>query len=98
MKNNPIAGFLVVVLVACALWTAWIATVFVYSSKKTAFYGRQVEHLEALRLTVQSLANEAVLYSQQHPAIDPILQKFDLKQKSTNSPLTAPPPSPTQPK
>ena len=94
MKSNPLAGFLVVVLLACALWTVWIATVYTYSNKKLLFYGREVEHRENLRQTVQSLATEAVVYSKQHPTIDPILQKFDLKQKSTNSPLTAPPTPP----
>jgi hypothetical protein len=98
MKSNPLAGFLVVVLIACALWTAWIASVYTYSAKKSLYYGRQVDYLENLRLTVQSLATEAVAYSQQHPSIDPVLQKFEIKQRSTNSPLSAPPPAPPQPK
>ncbi len=98
MKSDPLAGFLVLVLVACAIYTAVWGGVYIYSNKKTAFYERKIEAIENTRLAVQTLANEAIYYSQQHPTIDPLLQKFELKQKATNSPLTAPPPAPSKAK
>ena len=68
-----------------AIRAASTAGVYALSNYRTARLAPQIERferLENLRLTVQSLAAEAVVYSQKHPAIDRIL---------TNSPLTAPP-------
>jgi hypothetical protein len=80
MKTNPLTGFLVILMIACALWTCWIMYVFTYSNGKIRVLSPEIVAMENLRVTVQNLANEAVQYSKQHPAIDPLLQKFEVKQ------------------
>jgi hypothetical protein len=50
--------------------------------------------MDNTRQIVQSLATEAIQYSRKSSAIDPLLQAFDIKPKSTNAPAAA---VPTQP-
>lgn len=87
MKSNPLAGFLVVVVIACAMWTAWIMCVYTFSTSKIKLLETQYAYMEDLRLTAQNLANEAVFYSKQHPTIDPVLQRFGIKEKTPAAPL-----------
>ena len=83
MKNNSILAALVLVLGLSAVASA--VQVIRYRSQFNAnlVAARQLqataENLNRVRSVIQSLANDSVEYSKTHPAIDPILQQFNLK-------------------
>ena len=83
MKNNSILAALVLVLGLSAVASA--VQVIRYRSQFNANLAaaRQLqataENLNRVRSVIQSLANDSVEYSKTHPAIDPILQQFNLK-------------------
>jgi hypothetical protein len=78
-----------------ALWLSailaiWVSLDHLYRvNKLQELYFRQPE-INNLNAAAQSLANEAIDYSKKNPAIDSILQQFDLKPRvaavSTNQP------------
>lgn len=74
-----------------ALLTIWYAWDHFSSVKELqALYSRQVV-VSNTRAAANSLANEAVEYSKQNPAIDPILFRFDLKPRPGAAAITNPP-------
>jgi len=89
MKQNPIGAILVGLLFVCAVLTTWMAVRYYFSVKELAKLQGQFTFVNNTWSAVQALANDAVQYSKQYPAIDPILQQFDLKPK----PATAIPPA-----
>lgn len=92
MKQNPIGAILVGMLFVCAVLTTWMAVRYYFSVKELAKLQGQFTFVNNTWSAVQSLANDAVQYSRQNPAIDPILQQFDLKPKpaAANPPAAKP--------
>ena len=89
MRSNPLGPFLVGVFVACALVVAWLSSKYYFSMKEFTKLSMRATSINNTRNAVQSLANEAVEYSRRNPAIDPLLEKFDIKPRATNaSPAT----------
>lgn len=86
MKSNPLGPFLVGVFVACAIVVAWLATRYYFSVKDSTKLTIQTISINNTRTAVQSLANEAIEYSRRNPAMNPILEKFEIKPRSTNAP------------
>jgi hypothetical protein len=97
MRTNPLGPFLVGVFVACAIMVAWLATRYYFSVKDFTKLSIQAITINNTRTAVQSLANEAIEYSRRNPAMDPILEKFEIKPRSTNAapavPAAVPAPS-----
>ena len=93
MKTSPLAGFLLVITVALSVFAAAnIYRYFLYTYHLQQVQ-LQLDVMEQNRLNVQSLANEALHYGKQHPAINPVLQAFGI----TNT-LAAPTTLPTRPR
>lgn len=90
MKNNSIIAALVLVLGLSSVFTAVL--VFRYRSQfnqnmnSAREFQSTAEKINRTRTVVQALANESVEYSKTHPAIDPILQQFNLKPASAPAP------------
>ena len=93
MKSNPLGPFLVGVFVACALVVAWLSLKYFFSMREFAKLNIRAVSINNTRTAVQSLANEAVEYSRRNPAIDPVLEKFDVKARGTNAAAAGTPPS-----
>jgi hypothetical protein len=95
MKSNPLGPFLVGVFVACALVVAWLSLKYFFSMREFAKLNIRAVSINNTRTAVQSLANEAAEYSRRNPAIDPLLERFDVKPRGTNAAPAAPgtPPS-----
>lgn len=91
MKQNPIGAILVGLLFVCALVTTWLSVRYYFSVKDLSKLQAQYVFVNNTWSAVQSLATEAVQYSKHNPAIDPILQQFDLKPKSAAVPAANPP-------
>jgi hypothetical protein len=90
MKNSPLAPLLAGVLLLIGLMSAFITVRYTFSLKEYQKLQIEYARISNKRNAVQSLANEAIEYSKNNPAIDPILQVFDLKPKSG---ATAPAPA-----
>lgn len=94
MKNNLVATVLIVLLALTGLWAAFLVLQYNrYSSRANALQAR-VNEINNSRSIVQALANDALAYSQQQPALVPILQQFGL---GSAAPAPAPTPA-AQPK
>ena len=93
MKNNTLGSLLVGILFVCAVLTTWASVRYFFSLREAQRLQAQTIAINNTRNATQALANEAVEYSKRNPAIDPILQQFEIKPKATNA-LTPSPPSP----
>ena len=93
MRSNPLGPFLVGVFVACALVVAWLSSKYYFSMKEFTKLNIRAVSINNTRSAVQSLANEAVEYSRRNPAIDPLLERFDIKPRGTNAAAAGNPPS-----
>jgi hypothetical protein len=94
MRTNPLGPFLAGVFVACALVVAWLSAKYFFSVKEFQKLSARAATINSTRNTVQSLANEAVEYSRRNPAIDPLLERFDIKARTTNPAVATPPGTP----
>jgi hypothetical protein len=84
MRNNPFAGFLVVLTVVMMVFTAVNTYQYILWTTRFQMMLAQYAGMENNRLTVQALANETLQYSKTHPAVEPLLQQFNILPKSTN--------------
>jgi len=77
--RDTLGVVLVGALCLSALLAIWLAVDHRYrinGLQKLSMRQAEINHLNA---AAQALANEAIDYSKRNPAIDPILQHFDLK-------------------
>ena len=79
-RNNPFSSILVSVLFLASLATCWFGVRYFFSVRELQDIQFRYQHLVTTQNTVQSLISETMAYSQQHPAIEPILKEF----RSTN--------------
>jgi len=86
MKSNTLGRLLVSVLFACAVLAAWASVRHFFSMREAQRLQGRAIAINNIRNAAQALANEALEYSKRNPAIDPILQQFDIKPKATNAP------------
>jgi hypothetical protein len=93
MKNNLVATVLIVVLALTGLWAAFLVLQYNrYSNRANALQAR-VNEINNNRNITQALANDAIAYSQQQPALLPLLQQFGLV-GGASAPASAPAPQP----
>lgn len=98
MKTNPLGPFLVGVFVACALVTSWLSVKYYFGVNELIKLQIKAVTMNNTRNVIQNLATEALEYSRRNPAIDPLLEKFELKSRATNaSSAIAPQTSPRPP-
>jgi hypothetical protein len=86
MKNNTLGSLLVGALFVCAALTGWASLRHYFSLKEAQRLQARAIAINNTRNATQALANEAMEYSKRNPAIDPILQQFEIKPKPTNAP------------
>src|SRR5947207_225870 len=88
MKSNLICTLTLGVFLVCALYTIWLSTRVYFSGQELQRVQYQYMRIEQIHEALQSLAGEALEYSKKNPAINPILQQFEIKPKtgSTNAP------------
>ncbi len=95
MARKLIGPVLLSLLIASAGFNLWASLRHFFIYRQMYKYQEWVTHMTRVRMAAQSLANEALEYSQRNPAIDPVLREFDLKPRLTNAPAaTAPSPKP----
>ena len=95
MKSNLTCTLALGVFLVCALYTVWLSVRVYFSGQELQQIQYQYMGLEQTHEALQSLANEALEFSKKNPAINPILQRFEIKPKIalTNAPTAAPKPA-----
>lgn len=91
IKSNPLAVVLVTALFLSALASSWFSLWWFLSARELQSLEYQFQSYNRISAAMQSLANDAVEYGRRNPAIDPVLNQFDLKPKGAAAP------APTQP-
>ena len=91
--TKHLGAVLATTLFVCAVLTAWLSVRYFFSVRELQRLQQQYAFINNTRSTVQALAQEAVEYGKRNPAIEPILQQFDLKPKAPGSgaPAALPP-------
>lgn len=95
-RNNPVTSLLVSILFLAALGTCWFAVRYFFSVKELQGIQFRYQNLITTQNTLQSLAAETLAYSQQNPAINPLLLEFKITNRMA-APTTAPAPPPARP-
>ncbi len=94
MKNNlvttALAGAAVVLAVLCAVCLLF----FNLGSRQYQLSQAKMLDLQQKGLVLQALAADLTEYSRQHPDIDPLLQRYGMKQ--TNLPAASAPKTPAR--
>jgi len=90
MKSNLFCTLTLGVFLVCALYTVWLSVRVFFTVRELQQLQYTYARIEQTQEVTQSLANEAVEYSKKNPAIDPILQQFELKPKTGSTNAAAP--------
>jgi hypothetical protein len=91
MVSKLMGPVLVGVLIASAAFNLWASFRFYFSLRELYKLQAWVQYINSTRGAAQSLAFDSVEYGKQHPAMDPILQRFDLKARPAAAPAQASP-------
>jgi hypothetical protein len=91
IKSNPLAVVLVTALFLSALASSWFSLWWFLGAKELQGLEYQFQSLNQISAAMQSLANDAVEYSRRNPAMDSVLNQFDLKSRPVAPPVSAPP-------
>jgi hypothetical protein len=88
MKSNLICTLTLGVFLVCAIYTVWLSVHVFFSGRQLQQVQYQYMRVEQIHEALQSLAGEAVEYSKKNPAMNPILQQFEIKPRTgaTNAP------------
>ena len=84
MKNRIWPAVMLAVLTLCVLCTSGFLVKYCFALKELRGLQQRVNASSRNVRLAQELARECVEYSRRNPAIDPVLQKFDLKRAPTN--------------
>jgi len=90
MKNNPLTTILLAVLAVSAIWSAVLCIQFVRSTRELRAMQGRAMIITRLEATAQAELNEAIAYSTNHPAIDPILESLGIKKAPAPPAVAAP--------
>jgi hypothetical protein len=82
MKSNLLCTLALGVFLVVALHTVWVSVRYFFSVEEQQHLTDEYRRVEQTQGALNSLANEALEYSKKNPALDPILQQFDLKPKA----------------
>jgi hypothetical protein len=96
MKSNLFCTCTLGVFLVCALYTVWLSIRVFFSGRELLQLQYQYARVEQTQEALRALVAEAVEYSKKHPAIDPLLQQYDIKPRptATNAPAPATPKAP----
>jgi hypothetical protein len=92
MKSNPLTTILLAILAVSALWSAILCVQFIRNSRELGGMRGDLGNIANRQNIDQAVLNEAVAYSSNHPAINPVLEAIGYR-KPVAAP--APPAAPT---
>jgi len=90
MKNSPLVTFLLGVLAVSAVLSVIFCALYVGNVREYRSRAGQADAISMRREVLGYLAKDAVEYSRINPAIDPILEAYNLKPKISLAPTNKP--------
>jgi hypothetical protein len=81
MKNSPLTTFLLAVLALSTVLSVVFCGFYIYNTRELRKLQGQMTFINGRTSAITSLANDTLEYSKRNPAIDPILEAFNIKQK-----------------
>ena len=93
MKNTPLTTILLGVLTLSAIASIVLCWLYISNTRELRTLQAQAAQINNNRALINALAIDVVEYSKTHPAIDPILESFNMKPgksaaATTNKPAT----------
>ena len=85
MKNSPLVTFLLGVLAVSAVLSVVFCALYISNVREYRSLAGQVGAIELRQEALNYLAKDAIEYSKSNPAIDPILESYNLKPSKTAS-------------
>jgi hypothetical protein len=89
IRNHPLAVGLITTIFLLGLFAFWCVGWWYLGVRELQGLKYQYQAMTRTTSAVQALANDAIEYSRRAPAIDPILQQFELKARAPASPPPA---------
>jgi len=89
MNRDSVATLLVGLLFLSALVAVWASVRWFFSVRELQSLQVNAAQVNNTRAAAQALANDALMYSRKNPAMDALLQEFNVRQKGetgTNQP------------
>lgn len=94
IKSNPLAVALVSALFLCALASCWSAAWWFLGAREAQTLEYKYQAMTRTSSAVQSLVNESLEYSRRNPAINSLLDQFNLRPGApASTPAPANPPA-----
>jgi hypothetical protein len=83
MTKSPLSTILLVALVVTSLSSVVICWLYITQSRELRAGQGQISAINNREAAIGSLINDVLLYSTNHPAIDPMLESIGLKQSKS---------------
>jgi predicted lipid-binding transport protein (Tim44 family) len=96
MVGKLVGPLLLGILIASAALNLWASVRFFFSLRELYKLQAWAQYINSTQSAAQSLASESVEYAKQHPAFEPVLQRFTKPKAVPAPPQAAPPPKPTR--
>ena len=93
MKRDTMRVILVGLFCVSSVVAAWLAVRWFFAVREMQDLQAQFAIVNNIRAAAQSLSNESLAYSRKNPAIEPLLQEFNIRapgQPTTNQPPAKP--------
>jgi purine-cytosine permease-like protein len=94
MKNNALTTILLAVLAVTAIWSAILCVQYLLNKRELGAMEGEAAEIANHENIDQAILNEAVLYSTNHPAINPVLEALSVKKPAPAPVATTPAPAP----
>ena len=91
MKNSPLTTILLAGLAISALASVILCWGYISNARELRALQTQTSLINSRQAAMNALASDVVEYSKKNPAVDPILEFVNLKQKSTPAATNKPP-------
>src|SRR5437899_8469417 len=93
MKNSPLATVLLALLACAAFGSLILCWMYIRTNRELRYLKANFGMMQFRQNGMRSLTYDLVEYSKRNSQIDPLLEKYKVKVKDTNSNSTATPPN-----
>ncbi len=91
MKNSPLTTILLAALAISALASVVLCWEYISNARELRALQIQTANINNRQAAMNALATDVLEYSKKNPAVDPILEFVNLKQKSAAATTNKPP-------
>jgi hypothetical protein len=88
MKSSPLGTVLLALLACAAFGSLILCWMYIRTNRELRFLKTNVGMVQIKQRGMQALTYDLVEYSKRNPQIDPLLEKYEIKPRGTNSSST----------